>query len=228
MPLKDHFSPEAAERWCPWHSFQVQWACGILERLNLQVLDADHIAGLRVHRQHDEVDPLTFEPPAIVDTQFGSPTIRMSGEFIEPTAFDVTVSSRVYERTAGTVTLVGTEFTGAGAERQFAVKVASWLQKGTSVVVTNVVPNPAVNLHESLSAVMAVRPDAWGVVPGGPSVVAYRPVRAGGRERIEMWVHPLAVGEALPTVPLWLAADLAVPLELELTYAAAGKSLRLG
>ncbi|HEX4607611.1 MAG TPA: hypothetical protein VH092_05335 [Urbifossiella sp.] len=45
--------------------------------------------------------------------------------------------------------------------------------------------------------------------------------------RLDAWPYPLAVGEVLPTVPLWLAPDLVVPLELELTYAAACRSLRI-
>ncbi len=35
---------------------------------------------------------------------------------------------------------------------------------------------------------------------------------------LESWAHVLSVGKALPTVPLWLADDLAVPLELEESY----------
>lgn len=73
--------------------------------------------------------------------------------------------------------------------------------------------------------------------PTGLSVVSYRAVQGAakpglavgdGKVRLDVWPLPLAVGAELPTVPLWLAADLAVPLELELTYAAACKSLWLG
>jgi hypothetical protein len=35
---------------------------------------------------------------------------------------------------------------------------------------------------------------------------------------MEIWYEPIAVGEALPTMPLWLAEDLAVPVELEASY----------
>jgi hypothetical protein len=58
--------------------------------------------------------------------------------------------------------------------------------------------------------------------------VAYRVVRRGEPIHLDVWPFSLVVGSDLPTVPLWLAADLAVPLELELTYVAACKSLRLG
>src|SRR5205085_5650716 len=39
-----------------------------------------------------------------------------------------------------------------------------------------------------------------------------------GRARIDAWLENLQIGALLPTLPLWLRDDLAVPLELELTY----------
>ena len=35
---------------------------------------------------------------------------------------------------------------------------------------------------------------------------------------LETWAQTLALGRPLPTVPLWLADDLAVPLELNESY----------
>ena len=35
---------------------------------------------------------------------------------------------------------------------------------------------------------------------------------------LETWAQPLGLGQPLPTAPLWLADDLAVPLELEDSY----------
>ncbi|HKI18992.1 MAG TPA: hypothetical protein VKA15_13985 [Isosphaeraceae bacterium] len=32
------------------------------------------------------------------------------------------------------------------------------------------------------------------------------------------WTHTLVVGQPLPLLPLWLAENVAVPLELEATY----------
>ncbi len=43
-----------------------------------------------------------------------------------------------------------------------------------------------------------------------------------------MYPFPVGLGQELPTVPLWLKRDLAVPLELELCYARACASLRRG
>ena len=35
---------------------------------------------------------------------------------------------------------------------------------------------------------------------------------------LETWAQALSLGQPLPTVPLWLADNLAVPLELEESY----------
>jgi hypothetical protein len=35
---------------------------------------------------------------------------------------------------------------------------------------------------------------------------------------LETWAQSLTLGRPLPTVPLWLADDLAIPLELEESY----------
>jgi hypothetical protein len=35
---------------------------------------------------------------------------------------------------------------------------------------------------------------------------------------LEAWPHTLELGRPLPTVPLWLADNLAVPLEFETSY----------
>jgi hypothetical protein len=44
---------------------------------------------------------------------------------------------------------------------------------------------------------------------------------------IESWSQPLSIGQPLPTLPPWLADDLAVPLDLESTYEETCRILRL-
>jgi hypothetical protein len=51
-----------------------------------------------------------------------------------------------------------------------------------------------------------------------PYTVAYRAVRRGEPVHLNVWLFPLPGKAELPTVPLWLAADLTIPLDLELTY----------
>jgi hypothetical protein len=56
---------------------------------------------------------------------------------------------------------------------------------------------------------------------------AYRPLMGAKQSRVELWVEALAVGSELPTLPLWLGADLALPLNLEETYQAACAARRI-
>ena len=54
-----------------------------------------------------------------------------------------------------------------------------------------------------------------------------RGLKVADRSRFEVWAYPLVVGKSLPTLPIWIADDLFVPLELELSYDDACKVLRL-
>jgi len=42
-----------------------------------------------------------------------------------------------------------------------------------------------------------------------------------------MWPQALAVGAVLPTLPLWIGPNRAVPVDLEASYLAACDSLRI-
>jgi hypothetical protein len=44
---------------------------------------------------------------------------------------------------------------------------------------------------------------------------------------LETWLYPLTLGQPLPTLPLWLADNLAVPLELEASYEETCRILRI-
>jgi len=55
---------------------------------------------------------------------------------------------------------------------------------------------------------------------------ALRELRAAGRF-LETWSHPLRLGRPLPTLPLWLASDFAVPLDLETSYEETCRVLRI-
>ncbi len=57
--------------------------------------------------------------------------------------------------------------------------------------------------------------------------VAYRLKIREEQQRLELWPEELRVGAALPTLPLWIGQDEAVPLDLEASYIAACELLRI-
>ena len=65
---------------------------------------------------------------------------------------------------------------------------------------------------------------------GGPPPLysaSCRWARKDGAWLLETWAHPLTLGRPLPTIPLWLTDNLAVPLELELSYEETCRVLRI-
>ena len=67
------------------------------------------------------------------------------------------------------------------------------------------------------------------LTPEPPSIyaVACRWRRRANQPFLETWTCLLALGEPLPTLPLWLASDLAIPLDLESSYQQACRALRI-
>jgi hypothetical protein len=64
--------------------------------------------------------------------------------------------------------------------------------------------------------------------PSNLSAVAYRAVgREEETQQLQLWPAPLALGQPLPTLPLWIALDFSVPLDLEASYQATCTDLRI-
>ena len=116
------------------------------------------------------------------------------------------------------------------SRRAFAVKCASYLQAGVSVAVVDVVPPRAASFHNDLCDLLNLPATARWSSASSLAAVSYRTAqgsdrpgsdRGDGQVRLDVWRRELTVGTALPTLPLWLTANVVVPLELEPTYAAA-------
>ena len=51
--------------------------------------------------------------------------------------------------------------------------------------------------------------------------------KPGDPWQLETWLQPLRLSQPLPTLPLWLAADFSIPLDLEESYEETCKVLRI-
>jgi hypothetical protein len=65
------------------------------------------------------------------------------------------------------------------------------------------------------------------VADGPIYAVSCRVCASRSGQRVETWEHALAVGAALPTLPLWISEARYVPLELERTYEDTCRCLRI-
>jgi hypothetical protein len=228
-----------AEDW-PWDSIHSAWANAIAKDLNQGILPPDYYAlpltkrgsqiKIDVATLHREGSPASGE--GSVATAVWTPPQPSLSETVDFTDLDV-FEVQVLRRLGGPQLRAAIELVSpANKDRPsnrhaFAVKCASYLNRGVSVVLVDVVTERSANLHSEILDVVRLTGVPFWQSPTNLYAVAYRMRRIDGLHRLEAWPEPLAVGTPLPTLPLWLDIGRSVPLTLERTYEAARESLRM-
>jgi hypothetical protein len=236
MPLRDHFHLPLRGL-CTWESFQSGWANEIVRQLN-RTLPAGYAARPNVKLGVDvQADVGTLEQAGqeVIEEAGGvatavwapaRPTLTVAVDFHRLDVFEVQVHREGGLEMVAAIELVSPRNKDRPrARHSFAAKCAAYLQAGVGVVLVDVVTGRQENLYAALLEqldLVHVENDA-----GDLSAVACRSVPPEEPGRLESWVAPLAVGSILPTLPLWLEAALAVPLNLEISYEATFVELRV-
>jgi hypothetical protein len=242
MPLRDHFRPPLETR-RHWEGFHGQWPATIVQHLCRQ-LPPRYFAEPRVHvGSQVEVDVASFHEETVTAasaTGDGNgvatavwappqPTRTLAIEFPAQELYEV----HVYDERRGCRLVAAVELVSpankdrAEHRRSFAIKCASYLQEGVCVVIVDVVTERRQNLYAELMDLVGLT-DPF-VLPEPPPIyaVSCRTARTDDSCRLDTWTEQLAVGASLPTLPLWLASDLAIPLELEQSYEETCQWLRI-
>jgi hypothetical protein len=241
MPLRDHFRPPLHNR-TSWEGFHAQWPAMIVQGLNAH-LPADFVAEPRVHLGAlFEVDVAAYEDsaapswsPAVPVGNGGAtaawspahPALLLDADMPTPSEYEVLVYDvQRQRRLVAAVELVSPGNKDRPENRHaFVHKCESLLLQGVCVALVDVVTIRSANLYRELAEMIGA------AVPAGVRTpiyaVACRGLRAKERWRIEAWEHELALGQPLPTLPLWLTEQLFVPLELEASYAETCRALRI-
>jgi hypothetical protein len=238
MPLLDPFHPPLKKR-RHWQSLHNTWAGALRDQLNGSLLPADFFAEVQIKLGTvAEIDVAAFEEETS-GTAAGNggvtvwapprPTHRTALQFTHPDLFEVRVFTDVEgPELVAAVELVSPSNKDRPAQRhQFAVKCASYLQQNVGLVVVDVVTERGGNLHRDLLDILQVGQDRARLEEDPLYAGAYRTVTAKKAVKLEYWVESLAVGEPLPTMPLWIRSDLCVPLNLEAAYVQACRSSRI-
>jgi hypothetical protein len=101
----------------------------------------------------------------------------------------------------------------------FVAKCGALLRQGVSVCVVDLVTTRQFNLYTELMAFIGHGgKDPMSENPPATSAASCRWGPRGDKSRLEAWSRVMTVGQPLPSLPLWLRADLAVSLDLEATY----------
>jgi len=234
MPLLDHFRPPVSELE-QWNSFHSNWATRIADRLT-ELIPHE----FRVHENLKlgggvEIDVAAVRSaPGMNGTT--SPHHSLWQPFaatIIPATFPDRFEVLVFRQFGGRQLVAAIELVSPGnkdrdeTREAFAMKVASYLHEGVSVLIVDVVTERRANLHDEIVRMMRM-PTELCLPPDQPLYAAsYRPVIRENRAEIDIWVSSFSVGDPLPTMPLRLIADYFVPVELEATYTEACRRRRL-
>jgi hypothetical protein len=247
MPLRDHFRPPLDRRFS-WDLVHGGWPMVISQALN-RTLPADFSAGPNVHlgipievdiaafRQTDfspgngngHHGPIshgggvaTFAPPV--------PTLDVESTMRTPDEYSV----RVFDRKRNRRLVAAIELVSPSNKdrpthrREFVAKAADLVREGVCVSIVDIVGTAQANLYaELLEAIDAFDPS----VGEPPSAISVGTVRlrpgTGQANRLEAWYVPLAFGGPLPTLPVWIAVDYGVSLDLDATYEETCRTLRI-
>lgn len=112
--------------------------------------------------------------------------------------------------------------------RAFAAKAAALLRQDVSVSLVDLVTVRQFNLYVDLLDLIGRSDPTLGTNPPHLYVATMRARKSAGRKaRLDSWFYSLELGRPLPSLPLWLAEDLVVRLDLEPTYEETCRVLRI-
>jgi hypothetical protein len=112
------------------------------------------------------------------------------------------------------------------SRRAFVTKCATLLQKGVAIAIVDLVTTRQFNLYAELLDWIGQHDPALGTEPPTIYAVSMR-FQKPRRTTLQIWPHPLVLGQPLPILPLWLSPDLNVPLDLETSYEDTCRALRI-
>lgn len=239
MPLRDHFRSPVNDKHS-WDALHGMWPAMIVQQL-FGILPPGFVAAPNVHLGAAfEIDVTTYESSAgdnggrhdlgigasngnggVATLAPPAPTLTLEAELPEQDEYEV----KIYDQERGRRLVAAIEIVSPGnkdrpeSRRAFVAKVAALLQEDVCVSIVDLVTIRQFNLYEDLLALIG-RSDPH----LGPQAPHTYTVTVRGRKRIrkrpllDMWFYPMVVGQALPTLPVWLDVDRNIMLPLEASY----------
>jgi hypothetical protein len=221
------------------------WPATIVQRLS-RVLPAEFTAEPRVHLgAYFEIDVCAYEEDGPAEAGPGAamasggvatatyappqPTLTVETDLADQYAYEV----NVYDQSRGRLLVAAVELVSPANKdrpenrRAFVTKCAALLQQDVCVAIVDLVTTRAFNLYLDLLALLDRSDATFAEDPPSIYAVTCRGRKAERRSQLETWAYPLAVGQPLPTLPLWLSRELAVSLELEASYEETCRVLRI-
>lgn len=243
MPLRDHFrSPlDDVHSWDELHGM---WPAMIVRAL-AEILPEPYFAAPSVHlgtlyeidvgtygddglqaegnqgQEQGSVALAAYAPP--------KPTLTIEPRLPKQDVYEVRIyDGRRKRRLVAAIEIVSPSNKDRGETRgMFLSKVAALLEHDICVSIVDVVNAGGFNLYAELLSFVESSDPVLGERPTPIYAATVRMRQEGLRRLMDNWYHPLAIGQSLPTLPIWLTPTAAISLDLEATYEETCRTLRI-
>lgn len=231
MPLRDHFRSPLDDQY-HWEGMHGMWPAMIVVGMRGK-LPPGFFAEPSIHSGRSaEIDVITFERDgaAVRQHEEGNggvatavwappyPTLTVACDLPGEEVYEV----QIYDRRRRARLVAAIEIVSPSnkdrpeSRRAFVGKCAGLLRERVSVMIVDVVTTRTTNLYAELLDFLGRSDPRVGSEP--LYCTACRMTKRADEWQLESWAQTLSLRESLPTMPLWLADDLAIPLDLEKSY----------
>ena len=236
MPLHDHFRSPVNDKHS-WDGLYGGWPCMIVRQL-VAVLPEGFRSGpqitlgryFEVNRGKDLDQPGV--PAARPDLESeGNPTLTVEADLAAEAKYEVRIYDTEFGRTlvAAIEIVCPTNKDRAASRALFVAKVASMVKQGICVTLIDPVSIRAENLYAELLTLLDCTDPQLSPTPPPMYAVTLRARKPPkGRSLLDAWFYPMAVGQPLPALPIWLTPESHVMLPLETIYAETCEVLGIG
>jgi hypothetical protein len=244
MPLRDHFRPPISSRFS-WEGFHGMWPATMVQQLS-RILPEGFTAEPRVHLgSYFEIDVCAYEdeePKQAAWTATAEsggaatatwaplqPTLSLDADLTEQYEYEV----HIYDQSRGRTLVAAVEIVSPANKdrpenrRAFVAKCSALLQQHVCVSVVDLVTTRNFNLYVELLALIDRADPAFAPHPPAVYAATCRGRKIGQTPRLETWAYPLTLGQPLPKLPVWLAEERAIELDLEAAYEDTCQVLRI-
>ncbi|HVA48347.1 MAG TPA: DUF4058 family protein [Pirellulales bacterium] len=242
MPLRDHFRPPVDDVHS-WDELHGGWPMMIVQELT-EILPEPYFAAPGVHLGTlYEVDIGTYRRPFAEANDFDltkggvavatyappKPTLTLEPRLPNQDVYEVRIyDSRRNRHLVAAIEILSPSNKDRPENRAtFVAKAATLLTNNICVSMVDVVSTLDFNLYaEVLNFLNGVDP-ALGTEPPPMYAATLRMRYEDRRRMMDNWYHPLAIGQPLPTLPIWLTETRAISLDLESSYQETCRALRI-
>lgn len=240
MPLRDHFHSPVNDKH-RWDAVHGGWPMEIVRTL-FDLLPEGFVAEPKIHHgspfevnvsmlEEDDREPFADEGEGGTATLTATaPQLTLPADLSQLDEYEILVYDTDRSRTlVAAIELVSPANKDRPDTReQFVSKVDSLLRQDVCVSIVDVVTKYQSNLYAELLARFGRTDPRLGDPPAPLYAVTLRGRKPKKRRPVlDLWWYPLAVGQPLPTIPIWLGPQLAVELPLEPSYQETCRLLRI-